>query len=1125
MKINTTSDKNGAFLSILNRLAGPFRIAMLFVLLASPALYAGEVPMQDGTITMQKENVRLRTVLNEIERNSRYIFVYNDQVDVNSHVSVNVRNATVNAVLDEALEGTGISYVIEGNHVILNKKGTSSSGTSSGKRKKVQGTVTDSDGLPVIGANILVVGSSRGTVTDMDGRFSLEVGTEDVLRVSYIGFEDRDIKVGKRQDFAIVLRADTELLDEVVVVGYGTQKKVNLTGAVSVVNAKDFANRPLTNSTQALQGVQGVYVNSAAGAQPGNDAATVRIRGMGTFSSAGNEPLVLIDGVSGSLTDVNPSDIASISVLKDAASAAIYGSRAANGVILVTTKKGEEGKFSVSYNNSFSWQKITYLPDACWDPILYMQGYDKALRNEGASPLYADVIEEYRGGMKVDPYTYPATNWFDLYFRDAFMHEHNIRISGGNDHVQSALSVDYLDQEGVLKFTDAQRLSVNFNSTVKYGQFKAGITLSANYRDYNEPYHGVSDYMQLAMRALPVMTPYLADGSYGRSWLTTPGQNTFANLLTNREGKNNYKQTRIVSSVFAEYTFPRNIKYNITLGVRKVDLTQKRFIPLVYTYNPKTLEPQVMNQAYASASNTASDDLNPSVSQTLTWSDTFDKKHNVSALLGMTYETFNSETFTANGRGGYLDNQLTEIGLSTTPTNPSSSSSQVRLLSYFGRVNYDYDNRYLFEANFRYDGSSRFAEGHRWGLFPSFSAGWRIDQENFMEKTRDWLSNLKLRVSWGQLGNQSIGLFQYTPIMSSGANYAFGNTVATGYAVNKAVDPTISWETTTITNVALDFGFFNNSLSGSVEFFKKRTSDILRDVNQPSQVGNLTGAMRNIGTVDNTGFEASLSYRNHIGGFNYNIYGNVAYVKNEVIDVGGDDIISGRRIIREGYPIDAYYLYICDGIFQSEDQVKHHAYQSDQTEAGDLIFRDVSGPDGVPDGQITEDDRVVVGSSVPDYTYSFGVNMEYKGVGLNLFFQGVHGITTYPTHNLVYPYANGAGVTYDWLEKAWTPENTGGGYPRLLRTNSGHDNYEKSSTFWLRDASYLRLKNIQLSYDFPKKWINRIGVSDLKVFVNAENVLTFSDFDIFDPERSLTSDYIWSYPSVKSITCGLNVTF
>jgi len=1041
-------------------------IKLCFLFFVFNLLTFTEANAQTGKVSINLKNASVKELFSAIESQTSYRFSYRKaEVDNKKRITVSVKNGELKDLLVRELTKLHLSYIVQDNKIIVTPV---TAPRPSNQSNKITGKVVDANSEPIVGATIKEQGTANGTITDIDGNFSFVVSPNAIIEISYIGYQGKQVKTTSEKSMFITLKEDAELLDEVVIVGYGIQKKVNLTGAVSVVDSKTIQNRPITNATQALQGAQGVYVNSAAGAQPGNDAATIRIRGMGTFSGAGNDPLFLIDGVPGTLTDVNPSDIASISVLKDAASASIYGSRAANGVVLVTTKKAEAGQFSVSYNNSFGLQQITYLPDAVWDPILYMKGFDKAYENEGKAPLYADIIEEYKEGMKVDPYTYPATNWFDLYFRDAFIQEHNIRISGGNEHIQTGLSIGYLDQEGVVKFTDAKKVSINFNSTVKYGQFKAGINVSANYRNYNEPHYGISDYMQLAMRALPVMTPYLADGSYGRSWVVTPGQNTFGNMLACKDGENNYKQTRIVSSAFAEYVFPYDIKYNVTLGIRKVDLTRRYFQPATYTYNPKTLEPQKMI-ANTTAMNTANDDINPSISQTINWSHKFNGKHDISALLGMNYEEFNAWSFSARGQDGYLDNELTEVGLATTFLKPSSSSSTVRLLSYFGRLNYDYADRYLFEMNLRYDGSSRFAKKHRWGLFPSFSAGWRIDQEHFMENAQNWLSNLKMRVSWGQLGNQSIGLFQYTPVMNSGVNYIFGNVPATGYAVTQAADPKISWETTTITNLALDFGIFNNSLSGSIEFFKKRTKDILRSVNQPSQVGNLTGAMRNIGTVDNTGFEANLAYRNTIGKFNYNIYGNVTYVKNEVVNIGGDDMINGRRITREGYPIDAYYLYICDGIFQSEDQVKHHAFQSVNTHAGDLIFRDVSGPEGVPDGQITEDDRIVTGSSVPDFTYSFGLNLDYKRIGLNVFFQGVSGISTYPTHNLVYPYANGAGVTYEWLKKAWTPENTGGGFPRLLTTNSQHDNYTKSSTFWLRDASYLRLKNIQLTYDFPKK--------------------------------------------------------
>lgn len=1121
MEINFKSLGNRKIYGYLAYFYRSIAIFLLLFFFQGNSLNAVSVSFQAAKISVYGENVQLRTVLDEIERESGYIFVYNSQVDAKRNVSVDIKGKTISEALDYLFTGSDIAYVIEGKHVVLNKKAVDNS-KSVNQKWKVYGTVVDNEGLPIIGANILIVGSNVGTVTDVNGRFEIDVNSGDVISVSYLGYKNKEVKIGKQKEINIVLASDAELLDEVVVVGYGTQKKVNLTGAVSMVDSKSISNRPITNASQALQGVQGVYVNQGNGAQPGNDAATIRIRGMGSFSSAGNDPLILIDGIAGSLSDVNPQDIASISVLKDAASSAIYGSRAANGVILVTTKKAEAGKFSVQYNNSFGLQQITYLPDAVWDPILFMEGYNEAYMNEGnTEPFYSNaLIEEYKAGMKVDNYTYPSTNWFDLLFRDGFMQEHNVRVTGGNDLMQMALSVGYLDQEGVMNYTDSKKLSVNFNGTLNYGKFKAGINLSGNYTNYNEPSYGVATYMQLAFRALPVMTAYNVDGSLGRSWLQTPGQNTFGNLLMEQYNRNNYKRTRMVSSIFAEYTFPYDIKFNATLGARMDYLFRHFYQGERRSYNPKTFEPQVMIP-HTVAQYSSTYEIDPTVSYNLSWNRIFNEKHNVSALAGMNYEEFNDWSYGYKAQDGFFDDTLKEPGLGTEALNRSSSSSVVRLLSYFGRVNYSYADRYLFEVNFRYDGSSRFAKNNRWGFFPSFSAGWRIDQESFMEDARDWLSNLKLRASWGKLGNQSIGLYKYTPTLVSGVNYLFDNTLTQGYAVAQAVDSEISWEATSIANVALDFGFLNNSLSGSVEFFKKRTDGILRTINQPSQVGNYAGAVRNVGMVDNTGMEASLSYRNSIGGFNYNVYGNMTYVKNEVVNLGGDEIISGRRITKEGYPIDSYYVYDCIGIFQTQDEVDNHAFQSAQTAPGDLKFRDVNG-----NGVIDEDDRIVTGSSVPDFTYSFGLNLNYKGFGLNVFFQGVHGITTYPMHNLVQPYCNGAGVTYEWLEKAWRPNNTDGGYPRLLRSQTGHDNYEKANTFWLRDASYLRLKNVQLSYDFPKKWLKPVRINALKLFVNAENLLTFSDFDIFDPERTLTGNYLWgTYPSVKSFTGGLNVTF
>lgn len=1090
------------------------RITVVLCLLTTFCTFASVSYSQNAEISLNLKGVTLQEAIDAVKEQSDFSFWYrNEEVDLSKKISVKASHLNIRDIMSQLLYDQDLAYTIDEKHIIIYKKNQSVAQQEN--KKNISGTITDYNGEPIAGANVLEKGSTNGTITDTEGRYQLQIRDQAILLVSYIGFITQEVPSSRQQILNIKLKEDTQNLEEVVVVGYGVQKKVNLTGSISVIDTKNINNRPLTNSSQALQGVQGLYVNQAGG-QPGKDVATIRIRGVGTLND--NNPLVLVDGVAASLSDVNPNDIENISVLKDAASSAIYGSRAANGVILVTTKTGKKNEFSIQYNNSFSLQKVTYLPDAVWDPIKYMEGFNIAYQNEGKAPLYTqEQITEYREGMKTDPYTYPSTNWFDIAFRDAFMMEHNIRLSGGTDKLQTSFSIGYLDQNGVMIGSDNQKLSINFSTIATLGNLKAGINVTGNYQNFNEPHLGSGTYMNYTMRSAPIFTHYLKDGKYGRSWLTTPGQNIFFNLTAHaEEGYNNHKKTVALGNLFAEYTFPFDIKYKINLTVNKYDEINRVFTPIVVTYHPKTGEPQ-NSTIERNAKNYSYNNINPSVYQTLTWDHAF-KKHDVSLLLGTSYETFDTFNFTASVQG-FLDNSLFDINAGSKNFGATGAGSKVKLLSYFGRANYSFDNRYLVEANFRIDGSSRFAAKNRWGIFPSFSGGWRINQEAFM-KDINWLSNLKIRGSWGQLGNQEIGLYKYVGTISLSPNSIFGTTIQPGGAITAAVDPNITWETTTQTNIGLDFGFFDGTLNGSAEFFKKRTTDILRAVNIPGQIGNLTGPVRNIGTVDNTGFEFGLNYMNNIGKLNYNIYGNMTFIKNEVIDIQGQEIISGRNITKEKFPIDSYYLYICDGIFQSEEEIKAHAKQSSKTAPGDLIFRDID-----KDGEITEKDRVVTGSVIPNLTYSFGFNLNYKGFGLNAFFQGVSGVDTYPTANLATPYYNGASVTWDWLERSWTEENRNGGYPRLMRSNSGHDNYAKASTFWLKDASYLRLKNIQLSYTFPEELLKKIQIKKLTLFVNAENLVTFSDFNMFDPEKTLKGTTLYEYPSIKSFTGGLNVTF
>lgn len=1068
-------------------------------------------------ISVKRNGTSILSIMKEIEKQSGYTLFYNnDLVNLDTVTSLDVSDAPLKEVLALILSKTPYTYEIVNNQIVISQQSLPTKDTESAR--KLTGTVKDKSGEPIIGATVVVLGSSKGAITDINGQFFVEITNQTKLKVSYIGYQTKELTFKAGADrLRIVLQEDSKLLQEIVVVGYGTQKKVNLTGAISSVDSESLTNRPLTSSSQALQGVQGLYV-SQLGGQPGPDKTTIMVRGMGTLNS--NAPLVLIDGIEGNLNDLNPNDIESISVLKDAASSAVYGSRAANGVILVKSKTGKAGdKFTINYNNYYGSQSVTYLPDAVWDSPTYLKYRDIAEVNAGKIPIYGEkLINEYAAGMKTDPYKFPSTNWFDLVFRNAFIQEHNIRVSGGGNKYTFSASLGYLDQEGVMIGTQSDKYSANFNTTIEISKrLNVGVSMIASYRKYDEPHMGADNFMGSIFRSLPVQLAMTEDGKYGRAEVQTPGQGTFMNLLGHpKEGRNNHKQQRIIGKVFAEYTFPFNIKYKIDFGANKFDEINKIFTPIVVTYMPISMVPQnSTGERRSSAYDYA--DLSTTLYQTITWGKKFNNKHNVNLLGGMSYEHFSKDVFTAQAEG-FLDNSLTDINAGSKNYRATGYSNEVKLLSYFGRLTYDYKDKYLAEVNFRYDGSSRFAKGNQWGIFPSFSLGWRIDQEGFLKNARN-LSQLKLRGSWGKLGNQEIGLYKYVSTVRLGKNYSFGNTVFSGAATTAGVDPSISWETTTMTNIGLDFGFFNNKLSGSVEIFKKKTTGILRPVNLAAQVGSLSGPVMNIGTVENKGAELGLSYQNSIRDFNYGVSANATIIKNEVVNLKGQDIINWEYITREGFPIDSYYLLEADGLFQNQAEIDNHAKQSVNTKPGDIRFKDTN-----LDGKITDDDRVVIGSTIPTVTYAFSLNAGYKGFELSAFFQGVGGVDAYSQHNLAMPYNNGAGVTWDWINDSWTPENTQASLPRLMAANSGHDNF-KASTYWLENASYLRMKNVQLSYTFPKAMMQKLLISNLRIFVNGQNLWTISPFKKFDPEKNLKDTSLYGYPSVKMYTAGINLTF
>ncbi|MEN6324144.1 MAG: TonB-dependent receptor [Proteiniphilum sp.] len=1092
---------------------------------------------QNARVSINKRNVTLKEVLNEIESQTDYLFIYNEKVNTNEKVSIKANQKAVYSVLNSLLRNKDMEYSMEGNHIILK---TIEKAEVTGKekisvaiqqqKKQIIGTVTDSNGEPIIGANVIEIGTTNGTITDIDGNFSLNVQEKANIRITYIGYIEQVIRTEGKVNFTVSMQEDNQALEELVVVGYGTQKKVNLTGAVSSVNMEKLENRPITNATQALQGVSGLYVNQAGG-QPGKDGATLRIRGQGTLND--NNPLVLVDGIEYPLSAVNPNDIESISVLKDAASASIYGNRAANGVVLVTTKKGKEGKARIEYNNYFGVQQPTYLPKVVTDPVRFMELRDQAQRNAGRATVdYGEaVIEEYRKGMETDPYIYPNNDWLDIMFNNAMVQEHNLRFSGGRDKINYALSFGYLDQNGVLMGTNSNRLSmrsnVDFQAT---DRIKVGTDISISNNFIHEPSTGVPNLMEMVFKAQAFHPTYLEDGRYADTWVRTPGHNVYRHpLVWAKEGYLNTKNLRWLANAYTDIELPFDFSYHAKIGVNKFDQFQAQFVPDIYMYQNKTLAASRVDyytdNKNRHVTNRDDEDLNLTLFHTLNWVKKINDRHNFSGLIGSSYESFSSRYFNATIEG-FLGNDLHEINAGSTNPDVAGTSSRNVLVGAFGRINYDFLQKYLFEANLRYDGSSKFAKGNRWGAFPSFSAGWRLDQENFLKKY-DWISGLKLRTSYGSLGNERIGSFRYVNLIDAGQDYYFGNSVFPGVAITRYNESDITWETTSILNVGVDALLFKDKLNLTFELYDKRTSNILRAVELPAQVGNLNGPIMNIGTVSNKGYELSLTHNNRIQDFSYQLDFGINYNVNKVIDLNGQEIINSGftgqtspTIIKEGYPIDSYYILESDGIFQTQEEIDNSPFQNITTKPGYLKYKDQNN-----DNKIDADDRKIINKAIPDYTYDFSINISYKNWSLSGFFNGVQGLYTYPSRIVAVPFWFGTSVTQNWVNNSWTPERPNAKLPILTTYEESQGDIYAYSDFWLLDASYLRLKNVQLTYSVPLKLTKKVGIDKLLLFLNGQNLFTLSKMKEFDPEKNIKGDNYYEYPSVKTYSAGLNVTF
>lgn len=1110
------------------------RITIFLTLACVVNLYATGYSQEKLSINLKE--VKLSQVFNVIQQKTDYQFLYNDEaVESAPLVSISVKDATVAQILADCFKDYPLSYRIENKTVVVLPKLTLPVKLPEAPVVKrpaivIKGRVVDSLGNPLVGVSVSLKGSSTGTVTDGSGKYELSLDNGNgTLVFSYVGYLKQEIAIGGRPTINVTMHSSISSLDQLVVVGYGTQKKKDLTGSIAIIDESQLKNKFFTNATEALRGAKGVYVFQP-GAQPGKGSVTVQIRGQGTLNN--NNPLVLVDGVEYDMSNVDPNNIKSISVLKDASAAAIYGARAANGVILVTTKDGEGAEgFHISYDNYFGVSQAINLPDYVKDPIRFFELRNQAQRNAGdATVTYSDqLIEEYKEGMKTDPLTYPQTDWYKIALRKAFVQKHNVRLYGSNGAYNYSLAMGYNEQNGILKGTGSNKYSLNLNTSIKAtDRLTIKAIIDGQLNNYYEPPAGASYLMDQVNReaSVPYDPVFTKDGKYADNFVRTPGHNAYRHpLAIINEGINKHKEQSYRISLEGEYRFPANFTYDVLVGYTKEDYLQQIFEPEIFQYNIKTDAPVrtlLSGSPIRHAQNSDTYNYQTNFQHTLTWEMTTGD-HNLFALLGNSLQSVDNNNFFGR-KEGYLGNDLTSLNAGSTNPDDGGTYSKTTLVSLFGRLRYNYQGKYLFEADFREDGSSMFAQGHKWGLFPSFSAGWQIRNEDFMQNI-SWIDALKLRASWGRLGNNRIASYRYVNLVDLGEDYSFGDDISSGGAITTYNDPNITWETTTTSNIGLDGTFFGNRLNLSFEVYNKKTTDILHEVTLPGQVGNLNGPIENIGTVANKGIEANLSYQNSIGDFHYQIGGDISTVRNKVLALNGQTIYNygwrnnGGTIIKEGYPIDAFYVIHYTGIFQSEEEIQKHPFQSADTKPGYLKFEDANG-----DGKIDADDRVISDKSrIPKYTYAFNLHLSYKRINLSAMFSGVGKVYSYSNYYGIVPFWYGSGVTEYWVKNAWTPDHTDAKLPILTTYEDGATTNFRDSDFLLYNVSYLRLKNLQISYELPVNLMKRLHFSSAEVFVSGDNLLTITPLPYYDPEKNLTDQTFNGYPTSLTLTVGLRV--
>lgn len=1066
-------------------------------------------------VTLNVHAVELKKVLALIEKQSNYHFLFSERkLETDQKVDVIANDEEVTALLSRMLANIGYTYYELNNQLIV----VTQKGSEAQDKIKVTGKVLSENGAPLAGASVRVRGTAIGVATDSTGSFVLNVEPNAVLIVSSLGYQAEEIPVNGRTSLTLALKATTAALNDVVVVGYGKQKKIDVTGAVSSVDGdKDLNWKPVGQVSQALQGTMpGVTVTQNSG-QPGLDKGTINIRGVGTLND--NTPLVLVDGVQYDINDVDANDIATVSVLKDAAASSIYGVRAANGVVLITTKRGANNKAKVSYSDYFGWQRAAHLPEYVGAPE-YMKLINQTYINSGGGAVYSDsVIAQYNNPDR-NTDLYPNNNWIrDILTGSGFQQQHSISVAGGAENIKYRFSTNYFDQKGLVTNMDFSRITVRLNTDINITKkltFSADMSARLSNRTEPQDVGAGSAWLQFqSVNIAPTTVNKYSDGTWG------PADNPIRLQLEG--GKHEYKSNLITGNFRANYELVKGLTIS---GIASVNYDDS-YISL------HNRELDYYNFFITPHPLIATKGLNEITKEyTAFWFRNFQalvdyKKdfggHSFHLLAGSS-SLYESNDALTGYRKNIPNGTLEEINAGAADgQSASGTGDEYALLSYFGRFNYNYRDKYLFEANLRHDGSSRFAEGNKWGTFPSFSAGWRISGEEFMKDVTAF-QDLKIRGSWGKLGNDNtvnasgvINNYPYQSTFSFNSAYPFGGSLYTAASLGVYPNPLLTWETTKMTDVGVDVTTLGRKLDISFDYYVKKTDNILLQLPVPLTVG-LSAPYVNAGVVQNKGWEVAVGYHDVIGkDFKYNIRVNLSDVKNKVLDMKDGDYLSTANDITNAYykglPIGSFWGYKSTGIFRTQQQVDAHAPQPGTIAPGDLAYKNLNG-----DTVIDASDRTYIGSNIPRYTYGVNLGASYKGFDLSMMLQGVLKVDVY-TRNMLKATTSQAGNFLKIHEDAWTADNPDASFPRLL-TNT--QNYV-SSTYWISSGAYLRLKSVQLGYTIPSALMNKAGFSRFRIYVSGQNLLTFSGLNSsIDPEAPSDNRY---YPQVKTYTFGCNLDF